>query len=183
MNTGVDLAREKRFDWPLCYEAETLILKQLDAFTARNAFSRRLAQQMRDESGTLLLDWVDHLVLPAEFFPALRETGYVDDARGEGPAHQRPLWHPEAMLPRVLVERDAIRPGTQPSMTLALRCESVADFILAHGIHADLEGAPCSRFRRLLVSEENGTRLLANCWRSRLLLGLAHARQHQAVER
>ena len=161
MNTAVDLVREKRFDWPLCYEAEALLLKQLDAFTARNDFARRLAQRMRDESGTLLLDWVDHLVLPVEVFPALREAGYVDEPRGEGPAHQRPLWHPEAMLPRVLVERDPARAGDESSMTVALRCESIADFMLAHGLHAEPEGAPCSRFRRLLVSEENGARLLA----------------------
>ena len=134
MNTAVDLAREKRFDWPLCYEAEALILKHLEAFTARNAFARHLAQRMRDESGTLLLDWVDHLVLPAEVFPALREAGYVDDPRGEGPAHQRPLWHPEAMLPRVLVERDTVRPGIEPLVTLALRCESV----VAHNLSSNL---------------------------------------------
>ena len=161
MNTVVDLTREKRFDWPLCYEAEALLLKQLDAFTERNDFARRLAQRMRDEAGTLLLDWVDHLVLPAELFPALREAGYVDDPRGEGPAHQRPLWHPEAMLPRVLVERDVACAGSEPPVTLAVRCESVADFMIAHGLHAEPEGPPCSRFRRLLVSQENGARLLA----------------------
>lgn len=161
MNTAVDLTREKRFDWPLCHDAEALVLRQLDAFTARNAFARGLAERMRNESGTLLLDWVDHLVLPAEIYPSLRDVGYVEDPRGEGPAHQRPLWHPEAMLPRLLVERDSAKDADSPALTLAVRCDSVADFMLAHGLHADPEGAPLSRFRRLLVSEENGARLLA----------------------
>ena len=58
-------AAESKFDWPLCYEAENLILQRIDAFLERNSFGLNLSKRMRDETGTLILDWTDHLVLPA----------------------------------------------------------------------------------------------------------------------
>jgi hypothetical protein len=82
--------------------------------------------------------------------------GFEDDPWSETPAHQKALWHPEAMLPRLLIERESS--GAQ---MLAARCESVADFISAHELTGQPEGAPLSRFRRVLVSEENGYRLEA----------------------
>src|SRR6185503_16514803 len=33
-------AKEKRFDWPLCYDAEGFVQQQIDAFLARNRFAR-----------------------------------------------------------------------------------------------------------------------------------------------
>ena len=72
-------AAEKRFEWPLCYEAENFILDRIDAFTERNSFARTLATRMRDETGTLILDWTDYLLLPASDESALRATGYTED--------------------------------------------------------------------------------------------------------
>ncbi|HEY2953009.1 MAG TPA: hypothetical protein VGK40_10520 [Verrucomicrobiae bacterium] len=151
--------KEKRFDWPLCYEAENFILEELNAFTARNAFARRLSERMLAETGTLLLDWVDYLVLPAADPRRLRAVGFVDDAEVETPAPLQAMWHPEAMLPRVLLFRDT-PPAGAPAI-LAIRCESISDFMVAHGLYHEPEGAPLSRFRRVLVSEEGGTRLKA----------------------
>lgn len=146
---------ETRFEWPLCYEAENFVLQQIDAFTQKNAFARSLATRMRDETGTLLLDWVDYLVLPASEEKGLRETGYTDDPLADAPGGLKQLWHPEAMLPRVLIA------GTNAKFPLALgiRAEDVATFAGVHGITNGIEGAPLSRFRRMLVSEENGGRL------------------------
>ncbi|HEX4638917.1 MAG TPA: hypothetical protein VH170_05465, partial [Chthoniobacterales bacterium] len=54
---------ENQFNWPLCYEAENLLLERIDAFLAQNSFAQILSERMRDETGTLFLDWVDHLVV------------------------------------------------------------------------------------------------------------------------
>ena len=146
MSAAPDLSREKRFDWPLCYDAESYVLSRLDAFTERNSFTRRLTERMRDGTGTLLLDWVDYLVVPHSEEKRLREVGFTEDPLAETPAHLKALWHPEAMLPRVLVERDA-RAVRAPDI-LAIRCESIADFLVAHNLSAEPEGTPLSRFRR-----------------------------------
>src|SRR5262245_4092647 len=64
MNPTKLSSKETRFDWPLCHDAENFILNGLEAFTKRNSFARRLEERMRSETGTLLLDWVDHVVVP-----------------------------------------------------------------------------------------------------------------------
>src|SRR5262245_24398793 len=129
--------REQRFDWPLCYEAENWVLEQLDSFCRHNSFARALSQRMRDETGTLLLDWVDHLVVSPEHESAARALGFTDD-----PFTDRALWHPEAMLPRVLI-------GPQP--VVAIRVDSVSDFAVVHGLKSEPEGGPLSAFRRMVA--------------------------------
>lgn len=147
---------EQRFDWPLCQEAEDFVQQRLDAFTARNTFTKTLSRRMRAETGTLLIDWVDHLVLPATDEKAARAAGYAEDPLAEAPAGLRAFWHPEAMLPRMLVTDD----GTA-AVELGLRVESVSAFLAVHGISQGIEGVPLSRYRHAAAAEENGTRLRA----------------------
>jgi hypothetical protein len=151
--------KEKRFDWPLCYEAENYIVRQLDSFLNRNAFARRLAQRMADETGTLFIDWVDHLTVPSSELAQLEAVGFADDAVAEIAGSLRAFWHPEALLPRVLVD-DGLDVAASP-LQIAVRCESIDDFVRAHGLGNRVEGLPFSRLRRVLVSEESGTRLEA----------------------
>jgi hypothetical protein len=148
---------ETKFEWPLCYEAENFILSRIDAFLERNDFARTLSRRMRDETGTLILDWTDYLLLPASDEAALRETGYTDDPLADAPDAQKQLWHPEAMLPRVLIAPT----NAKYPLALGIRPESVADFAGVHGITNEIEGEPLSRFRRLLISDQNGARFEA----------------------
>ena len=163
------IAAEQKFDWPLCYEAENFLLERLDPFLARNTFAKRLSDRMLTGTATLLLDWVDHLVLPPSDEPRLKACGFVPDPLGDPPGAERALWHPEAMLPRILLKSSAGVPpassnapgpsGTPPPPVVAIHVDSVTDFMAAHGIAQEIEGEPCSRFRRVVASEENGTRL------------------------
>src|SRR6185436_20244399 len=91
------------FDWPLCYEAERLVGSYVDRFLERNAFARRLAERMREETGTEFFEWVDHVVLAPEHGGALRAAGFVED-NVEAPAGTVVFWHPRAMMPRVLLD-------------------------------------------------------------------------------
>jgi hypothetical protein len=156
----MDTEREHQFDWPLCYEAEGLILGQLDNFTARNKFAAQLAGRLQAETGTLLLDWVDHLVWPQADVALLRQTGFTSENDAETPAGLIAWRHPEAMLPWVLTSASD---GANPlaTETIALRCDSVVNFLVAHGISAEPEGAPLSRYRSVRVAEENDTRVRA----------------------
>jgi len=150
-------ANEKRFDWPLCYVAENLVLDHIRGFVARNTFAAKLSERMRSESGTLLIDWVDHLVFSAEAEPALRNAGFTNDPLGDTAAGGRKtLWHPEALLPRLILD-PALPPVGHPP-TLALRVDSVSDFMAAHGVTGEPEGRPLARFRRVTASLENETR-------------------------
>ena len=180
---------EKRFDWPLCYDAENYILDKIDSFLARNRFAASLSDRMLRETGTLFLDWIDHIVLGAqasvdvgpgpkaakrdslspgeragvrgngtsEVSDVLRNLGYRKESSAEASSGKTVLWHPEAMLPRVILDRKA--QATDYPITIALRVDSIADFMLAHRHTSEPEGTPLSRFRRLTVAEENGASL------------------------
>jgi hypothetical protein len=149
-----ETAAETRFEWPLCYEAENFILGRIEAFMERNGFARELSRRMREETGTLILDWTDYLLLPASDEKALRDTGYTEDPLADAPDAQKQLWHPEAMLPRVLIAPT----NAKYPLALGIRAESISDFAGIHGITNPIEGAPLSRFRKMLISEENGAR-------------------------
>src|SRR2546430_17331841 len=150
-------APDAKLEWPLCYEAENIMLNPIPAFLERNSFARTLAKRMRDETGTLILDWTDHLLLPASDEAALREAGYVDDPLGDNVGGHKALWHPEAMLPRVLIAASNAR----FPLALAVRPDFAAEFAIVPGINTKIQGEPLSRFRKLLVREENGTQLYA----------------------
>ena len=142
---------ENQFNWPLCYEAENFLLERIGAFLEQNSFARILSERMRDETGTIFIDWVDHLILPASDEAALREAGYADDPLGDNASGLKALWHPKAMLPRVLLAPKDLK---HPS-ALAIRPEFVAEFVAIHGITNEIEGEPFSRFRKVLAFEEN----------------------------
>jgi hypothetical protein len=148
-------AAETQFEWPLCYEAENLILARIEAFTRQNAFARGLSGRMRDEAGTLILDWTDYLLLPASDEQSVRDVGYTEDPLADAPDGQKQLWHPAAMLPRILIAPTNAR----YPLALGIRADFVSDFAGVHGVANEIDGAPFSRFRRMSVSAENGTRL------------------------
>jgi hypothetical protein len=152
--------RENRFDWPLCYEAEEFILTQIEAFCARNSAAAQMSERMRSETGTFLIDWVDHLVLPADVEAVLLKAGFIPDPLGEtSVSGQIALWHPEAMLPRVILDRTAGGNGS-PS-ALAIHVDSISDFIAARQLSGGPEGKPFTRLRRIPISVEKGTRFEA----------------------
>jgi len=147
---------EKRFDWPICYEAENFVLDQIQAFLALNSFASTLSERMRSATGTLLIDWVDYLVLPPNAEPAWRRVGFTDDPLVETPAGHKPFWHPDAMLPRVVLDH-SLSSADHPK-ALAIQVENISDFMAVHGIATEPEGESLSRFRRIVASNENGTR-------------------------
>lgn len=82
---------------------------------------------MLTETGTLFVDWVDYLVLPAAAEPSLQKTGFTVDPLGETPdKNQITLWHPDAMLPRIILDRAL--PGRGHPQALAIRVEILSDF-------------------------------------------------------
>jgi hypothetical protein len=145
------------FDWPLANEAEQFLRDRIGLFLERNTFARQLADRMRDETATDLFEWVDHLVLAPSEEKALREAGFVPDPHAETPNGETVHEHPRTTLPRVILRR-----GTKESPSLlALRPESVADFMACHNLRGEPEGEPFSRYRRILVAVEHGTQLEA----------------------
>ncbi len=146
-----------RFDWPLAYEAEQLLRSRIEAFLARNDFARRLAERMRDETGTDFYEWVDHLVLAPHTAGELRAVGLVEEDV-PAPKGTTVLHHPKAMMPRVLLRAGA---GSDAPSVVVLRPESLVDFLARQGVASPIQGEFGARLRRAVVAEEAGTRLEA----------------------
>jgi len=147
----------KRFDWPLAHDAERFLREQLQVFLERNTFARSLADRMRQETGTDFFEWIDHLVLSPDAEQHLRETGFLLDEAAETPNGEAVYEHPRATLPRVMLRRGQ----KQSPSVIALRPESIADFIARHNLVGEPEGEPFSRYRRIAVAQENGSELEA----------------------
>ncbi len=147
-----------QFDWPLAYDAEQLLGRMIEAFLRHNGFARDLAARMRDETGTDFYEWVDHLVLAPEHAAELRAAGLVEETAA-APAGVTVLHHPKAMMPRVLLRAGGSHDGV-PTV-LAVRPESLPDFLAHHDLASVIEGEFGARVRRARVAEENGTRLEA----------------------
>lgn len=146
----------KNFDWPLAYDGEKFIRARLDDFLARNVFARQLAARMHDETGTDFFEWVDHIVLSPDDETALVKAGFVHDKKAETARREVVLEHPQATLPRVILRRAKANPSV-----VAIKPEFVAEFIAANNLNVEPEGEVRSRYRRVIVSEEKGTRLEA----------------------
>jgi hypothetical protein len=155
--TGSADAAAPRFDWPLAKDAERLLRRWLASFLSRHSVARRLGERMLEETGTDLFEWLDHLVMSPADEEDLLGAGFVLDAGAESPNRERVYEHPRATLPRVRIRGGH---GLTPSL-VALRPESIAAFMAAHNLAAEPEGEPFSRYRTVLVAEENGLRLEA----------------------
>ncbi|MEI8040581.1 MAG: hypothetical protein WCL11_04175 [Verrucomicrobiota bacterium] len=147
----------RTFDWPLANEAESFLRRQVAAFHGRNTFARELAQRMGAETGTDFFEWTDHLVISPDEKQALQALGFAPDRGAETTDGSIVYEHPRAMLPRVILRRSR----AQSPSVVALRPEFLSDFMASHSLFGEPEGEPCSRYRRIPVSQENGTRLEA----------------------
>jgi hypothetical protein len=151
--------RERKFKWPICHKAEKLVQEHIAAFLRRNSQANYLAQCLHQETGSLLMDWIDHLVITSAIEQTFRVIGYRDDIQANARSSLKALHHPEATLPRILVDHSL--PDSSFPVGMALRVDSITDFMAIHEITHEPEGDPLSRYRRILVSEEENAQLEA----------------------
>ena len=137
-----------------------MLNRYADAFLNLNSFAARLAQRMSNETGTEFFEWIDHLVISPQHGDDLRQVGFVEESV-DAPKGTTVLWHPRAMMPRVLLRNEEAASPTGAPAEVAIRPEVLADFLARQDLDAPIDGAFGARLRRALVSEENGTKLSA----------------------
>ncbi|MFQ5863367.1 MAG: hypothetical protein ACE5IC_09645 [Candidatus Brocadiales bacterium] len=147
------------FDWKRCPAAERFLMERVGAFLEVNQWAANFTKTLEGKTSTLFFDWIDHIIIPdtGGIRAELEEIGFSRNLLAETPSDTSAFSHTGAIFPAILVKEGAGR----PVLEVALKPESVADFAAVHGLAHAVEGAPLSRYRRLLVSEDNGTKLLA----------------------
>jgi hypothetical protein len=136
------------FQWKPQPEAASLVADAMGSFLAGSSFTRRFGDRLLRDTGTRLIDWTDHIGLPANdrLNDDLNQVGFV--ARGAG---QCTTWeHPSGLFPQILTHAQSVR-------RLAIRVESVADFLAAQGLgNQTIEGGQLDPMRKALVAAETG---------------------------
>jgi hypothetical protein len=145
------------FDWPLAAEAERLLRRILDQFFAESSFARLLSERTLNETATDFFEWIDHFSLGFEHEDSLAAVGFVRETGDDAPEGERVLAHPRATLPRVRLRRGTPR----NALRIALRPESVVDFVAGHHLRSEIVGEPFSRYRAVIVAQEGGASLEA----------------------
>ncbi|MEJ2691070.1 MAG: hypothetical protein P8130_14240 [Deltaproteobacteria bacterium] len=143
------MAKEKGFYWQRHPEVEAFFHRYLDRSEEKSPTLARFAVKLGKLTDTFLLDWVDHLVLPAtnRLRGELQELGFERQPE----VGVEVFRHPGVLLPAVLLADKAAK----ADHGLALRAESVADFLQVNGFRATIEGKPLSPYRRAVVAVEN----------------------------
>lgn len=127
------------FHWKTEPQAEKLVLDAIEKGVT-NPFLKKLQEDLRNGTGTSLLDWTDHVIVNNVSTSKLEETGYKNL---QGNVYR----HPRAKLPDIVL-------GSQTG--IALSVDSIADFLMARALSLPIVGAVLSPYRSCLVSKENG---------------------------
>jgi hypothetical protein len=108
---------------------------------------------MLDETGTRMLDWIDHFTLPNSD-PAISEletAGFRSTSSIDGGTEWK---HSGGLFPRIWQRPSSIR-------QLTIKVESAVDFLFAHQLtETPIEGAPYSSLRTACVEHGNGVEFL-----------------------
>ena len=158
MNSQTDAAELNKFNWPLAYEAERLLRKFILSFLEHNRFANRIAGEMQLRTGTDFYEWVDHFTLDTEHAEELGALGLVCETV-EAPANTQVYYHPRAMMPRVLLQSGGSSRAVP--LNLAIRTESLVDFVARQNLSTDINGAFGAGLREAMVSEETNHRFRA----------------------
>ncbi|MCB1148763.1 MAG: hypothetical protein KDK48_01230 [Chlamydiia bacterium] len=132
------------YQWKREPKAEALVTDLLTRSLERHEGLQALQRSLSAETSTRLFDWVDHLVAPESdgLFFALEDAGFVEDSPSI-------FHHPAAQLPSIRLTR-------KKEEGVALKVESIADFLMVRGLNRPIEGKLFSAYRRALISEEGG---------------------------
>ena len=191
--TADSLAALTAHTWTPQPEPAQLVQSLLDDCLRQSPFAAHLAKRMLDETGTRLLDWIDHFGVPANdpVLGELSRTGYVPaawpemSAVADAPTSEttsttvppssdhyghaesaetvapnfrstQKVWeHPRGLFPRIRCHSGGVR-------QLAIKVESLVDFLAAHGLtRIEIEGEPLAPLRRVRLAREHGVELWA----------------------
>lgn len=141
------------FQWECQPKAENLILKILEECCQKNPFISELKQDLHQHTSTRLFDWLDHVVVGSSpsIERELEEAGFISD---HATPSYRIFLHPGAQLPRIV-----LKDQDQPVVGIAIKVDSIADFLMVRGMSGWIEGTLFSGYRRCCVSTDNGISL------------------------
>jgi hypothetical protein len=143
------------FDWQCQPQAEKWLYFLLEEFKGKNPSIVQFEKELLQQTSTRLFDWIDHFTI--ESSPSaekeLEKNGF--ESEFAMPTY-RLFSHPQAKLPSVLMRES----GAKHPLGVAVKVESIADFLMVRHLNRCIEGSPLSPYRRCLVAQEGNAALL-----------------------
>ncbi len=142
-----------QFQWRPQPLAAAMVHELVESFCQRSASIARLRDRLLHETGTRLVDWVDHFVLPDDHREeTFRAAGFTSDT-AHCEAGYVTLVHEQGMFPRIRID-GSNRVG---SGRLFLLVDAVEDYLKAHGAIGSISvaGCPGGQLRQARVVAEN----------------------------
>jgi hypothetical protein len=140
--------------WERHAEAEKACLDLLDACKRKNSGLARFEQNLILRTSSRLLDWVDH-ILVQDSKHMKEKLGGIGFVKQTGTRHEA-WYHPGALLPRIVL----VGQNAGMDQGVALRVESIGDFLQANGYRSEIEGGALSPYRRAVVGMEGGVGMM-----------------------
>ncbi|HWB20879.1 MAG TPA: hypothetical protein VG711_11305, partial [Phycisphaerales bacterium] len=130
------------FHWQPQPKAQAFINELVADFLARCPAAADLARRMTHDTATRFNDWIDYIQVPKSDKIRARLTS-VGFTRNPFPGAPDCYIHEGALFPSIMLDRS-------PVTRLAIKVDSVVDFLTAHHITDDLaiDGEPLGRLRR-----------------------------------
>ncbi len=165
------------FIWKCEPQAENLLLNFLNECVASHPGIKDLQEELRAASSRLF-DWVEYFTIGAastEIEKDLKAAGFIQEL---STTSHRILHHPRAQLPRVLI----LPAPASGALGIAVKVESISDYLMVRGLCCKIEGSPLSPFRRCCVSSQGGVSLWVVERRGSLTMEPAVVSSHQLQE-
>ncbi len=143
----------QQFHWEPQPETQRFIDGVVAQFLSRCAVARDLAERMSHETGTRFYDWIDYILVPADVVgnAPLEPLGFaVVESIGQAKTYENTL----GVFPKLVVAFD----GNQ-AIEVALKVESVVDFLAANDLSSPPIGQPLCDVRFSAVCECRGAAL------------------------
>lgn len=143
----------QEFQWKPQPLAQALINDLVAQFLAACPQAAKLAQRMKDETGTRFVDWIDHLQWPSDSGLEFRLLS-VGFAHRPQPGAERCFRNDGGIFPEVVLADD-------PQMYIAIKVDSVTDFLTTHNVPFShhIEGGPLAQIRMAPAFREGNCEL------------------------
>lgn len=139
------------FDWEVHPELDDFVKKEVNFFLDNNKYAKDISGKMLSMTSTRFIDWIDHIIIPENLVNdnVLIKLG-LEEAKGidkeEGTTVFR---HARSYLFPILITKGK-------EYEVAIKPESIEDFLQVSGLGVQVEGHPFSHLRKAVVSSEGG---------------------------
>ena len=143
------------FNWQRFPAMNQAVMAMIAFFRNRIPYLNQFEKELAEKTGTQLIDWIDHIVLPEghELAVLSEDSGYeIETQITDGSKSDAVVYVARAHnLPRIVCVKNP-----HAEIGIGLQVECVQKFLHTHRLYAPVDGSPLSRYRRAAVSNHKG---------------------------